>query len=246
MINYKNQVVLHDLNELHKSGVNWENLRGKTILVTGATGMIASYFTFMLMYLNEQEDLKMKLKLLARNIDKLNLIFGEERGSIEFIVQDVCEKFESIGSIDFIIHTAGCASPYHILHDPVGIIKANILGTQNILELARNANTQKVIFTSTREIYGKINDISVISEGDMGIIDPLDYRSCYPESKRAAETLLKSYSIQHGINFNTLRIAHVYGPGMQLENDGRVMADLINDTLNEGDIQLKSDGTAVR
>jgi UDP-glucuronate decarboxylase len=243
---YRNQVIQNDLQILHQSTVNWEHLKNKTILVTGATGMLASWFAFILMYLNEQENYEIKLFLLARNKNKLEQVFGNELKNVVYIVQDVCEEITIHTEIDYILHAAGAASPYFILKDPAGIAKANTLGTLNVLELARKTNTQKVLFTSTREVYGKVEGKDMITEYDMGIIDPLDSRSCYPESKRMAETLLKSYSIQHGISFNTLRIAHIYGPGMQLENDGRIMADLLNDALNNKDFQLKSDGTAIR
>jgi UDP-glucuronate decarboxylase len=246
MINFTNQVVQNDLQFLHQASVSWEHLKNKTFLVTGATGMLASYFTFILMYLNQQEHYGIKLFLLARNRRKLEHVFGKESAHMIFLIQDVCEKIRISSPIDYILHAAGAASPSFILNDPAGIARANTLGTLNVLELAMEAKTQKVIFTSTREIYGRIDHSDIISENDMGIIDPLDSRSCYPESKRMAETLLKSYSIQHRINFNTLRIAHVYGPGMQLENDGRIMADLLNHAMNKQDIQLKSDGTVER
>ena len=84
------------------------------------------------------------------------------------------------------------------------------------------------------------------NECSYGVLDPLDARSCYPESKRAAETLLKSYYLQYGVTFNTIRIAHSYGPTMKLENDGRVMADLMGDVVAGRDIMLKSSGEAVR
>jgi UDP-glucuronate decarboxylase len=243
---YRNPVIQNDLQALHQATVNWEHLKNKTILVTGATGMLASWFTFMLMYLNEKENYKIKLLLLARNKNKLKQVFGNEPGYMKFIIQDVCETITVQTDIDYILHAAGAASPWYILNDPAGIAKANILGTLNVLELARKTSTQKVLFTSTREVYGKIENKDSITENDMGIINPLDSRSCYPESKRMAETLLKIYSIQHRVSFNTLRIAHVYGPGMQIHNDGRVIADLFNDALNNQDIQLKSDGTAIR
>jgi UDP-glucuronate decarboxylase len=246
MISYTNPAVADDLKVLHQAAVNWEHLKNKTILVTGATGFLASWFTFMLMYLNEHENHKVKLLLLARNRNKLKQVFGNESDYIYFLVQDVCEKITVQTDIDYILHAAGSASPYSILNEPAGIAQANTLGTINVLELARKTKTQKVLFTSTREVYGKVEGTDMITEYDMGIIDPLDPRSCYPESKRMAETLLKSYSIQYRIIFNTLRIAHVYGPGMQIENDGRIMADLLNDALNHRDILLKSDGTAVR
>lgn len=246
MTQYNNEVVQDDLDVLYNSKIDWEQLRNKTILVTGATGMLASYFSFMLIYLNEKKDFNINILLLARNKVKAEDVFGPERSQIKFIIQDVSEKIDIEENIDYIFHAAGGASPYYIINDPVGIIKANILGTINVLELAKHKNTKKVLFTSTREIYGKVNNKENISELDMGIIDPLDSRSCYPESKRMAETILKSYSDQYKINFNTLRIAHTYGPGMQIINDGRVMADLIGDALNNKDIFLNSEGTAIR
>ncbi len=245
MIKYYQPIIQKDLETLYKASLDWSALKNKRILVTGATGMLASYFSFMIKYLNEQ-DFRIKLFVLARSKNKLEQFFGTESELLKFIVQDACDTINIHEEIDYIIHAAGAASPYHIINDPVGIIKVNTLGTINVLELARKAKTQKVIFTSTREIYGKVNNKEQLSESDMGIIDPLDARSCYPESKRIAETLFKSYSIQYGIPFNTIRIAHTYGPGMQLSNDGRVMADLLNEAINRKDIHLKSDGTAER
>ena len=111
---------------------------------------------------------------------------------------------------------------------------------------SHEANVTKVVFPSTREIYGKITGLDVIHEEDMGILDPMDERNCYPESKRMAEAIFKSYSKQFQIPFNILIIAHTYGPCMPLANDGRVMSDLINFAINEEDIILNSDGTALR
>lgn len=246
MLNYRHPLVQNDLQFLKQASVHWELLKNKTILITGATGLIASWLSFMLIYLNEKNNYNIKLILLARNKKKLEEAFGNESLNMLYKVQDVCEKITVNSNLDYIFHAAGAASPYDIVHNPAGIAKTNTLGTLNVLEVARSANTQKVIFTSTREVYGKVEGKDLITEKDMGIIDPLDSRSCYPEGKRMAETLMKSFSLQYGIKFNTLRIAHVYGPGMQLQNDGRVMADFLKDALNKEDIQIKSNGTAVR
>ena len=244
-LNYSNHLVQSDLLNIYTNLKDWEKLRSKTILITGATGMLASYFSFMLMYLNNLHDMNIRIILLVRNRDKAYQIFGED-SLINFIVQDVCDKITIKEKIDFIIHAAGFSSPYHILKDPVGIIKANAVGTLNVMDLAREKQVEKVLFTSTREVYGNIGDSDYINERQIGIIDPLDYRSCYPESKRMAETILKSYSLQYGISFNTVRIAHSYGPGMQLNDDGRVMSDFISDGVNKRDIILNSDGQSER
>ena len=150
------------------------------------------------------------------------------------------------GKADYVFHLAGNASPYFINSDPVGIMKCNLLGTINVLEYARDCQTKKVIFASTREVYGKNEEAELLDEQAYGTLDPLDDRSCYPESKRAAETLLKNYFLQYGVNFNAIRIAHSYGPTMKLENDGRVMADLMGDVVAGRDIVLKSSGEAIR
>ncbi|WP_180079888.1 MULTISPECIES: NAD-dependent epimerase/dehydratase family protein [unclassified Acinetobacter] len=246
MINYGHSQVKRDLDEIINLDLPFEQLKNKTILITGATGMLASYFGFLLLHLNEHLKLNIQPIFLARNYEKLKAVYGEALSTAYYLVQDVCEPIHFDGEIHYIFHAAGGASPYHIINDPVGVINANVLGTKNILECARTSNTEKVIFTSTREIYGCVEGVNIINESSMGVLDPLNPRDCYPESKRLAESMLQAYYQQYKISFNTLRIAHSYGPGMQIQNDGRVMADLINDAVNNRDIILKSDGTAER
>lgn len=226
----------------------WKELDGKTILITGATGMLASYVTWLLLYLHEYDDIHVKVVALCRNRQKAEEYYGEWIGKPYFhlLIQDVCEPIAYEGKADYVFHLAGNASPHYINTDPVGIMKCNLLGTMNVLEYARDCQTKKVIFASTREVYGKNEEAERLDEQAFGTLDPMDDRSCYPESKRAAETLLKSYYLQYGVNFNAIRIAHSYGPTMQLENDGRVMADLMGDVVAGRDIVLKSSGQAIR
>ena len=127
----------------------------------------------------------------------------------------------------------------------VAVRHDNVPFNETSYEIPALKKTDKIIFASTREVYGRNEDVKMLTEDDFGILNPLEDRSCYPESKRAAETMFRSYYLQYGINFNTVRIAHSYGPGMKL-NDGRVMADLMNNVVNGEDIVLKSDGTAER
>lgn len=243
---FNHPVVQEDLQNLMNSSLPLHKLENKCVLITGATGMLASYLTYTLMYLNEKKGSGIRILLLARNREKLVRQFGDESDSMVYLVQDVCDEIAYSGKVHYVVHAAGAASPFHILNDPVGIIRANTVGTLNVMEFARQNNAEKVVFMSTREVYGKADDREVLRESDMGVVDPLNPRSCYPESKRVAETILKSYSIQHNMNFNTLRIAHAYGPGMPLENDGRVMSDLLNDAVSNRDIRLKSAGSVKR
>ena len=241
-------VIIEDLRRMCQADLPWRQLEGKMILVTGATGMLASYVTWLLLCLHEEADIDVSVVALCRNPQKAEHYFGSYVGKPYFrmLIQDICDPIVYGGSVDYIFHLAGNASPHFINTDPVGIMKCNLLGTMNVLELAWKKQTAKVVFASTREVYGANEHTDRLDECSYGVLDPLDARSCYPESKRAAETLLKSYYLQYGVAFNTIRIAHAYGPTMKLENDGRVMADLMGDVVAGRDIVLKSSGEAIR
>lgn len=249
MFLYSKEVVLKDMEELvSRSYIPFEELKGKSVLVTGATGMLAYYFTLALMHLNIEKNYDIRVIALVRNKEKAEKKFSGflENPNFEILAQDVCDKISVDGDVDYIFHAAGAASPYFIKNDPTGIIAANTEGTVNVLELAKEKKVTNVVYPSTREIYGKVEGVQFIKETDMGVFDPLDARSCYPESKRIAETILKSYYVQFGVPFTVLRIAHSFGPGMIINNDGRVMADFISDAVNSRNIVLKSEGLAER
>lgn len=246
---FTDKIVQEDMVSIYAQKTIWNDLKEKTILVTGASGMLATYLVFFIMYLNHSLDYRIKVIALVRNEEKAWGKFGDFRMNKYFrlLVQDVCSPMDINERIDYIVHLAGNASPQFILNDPVGIVKANTLGTINIMELARRSNTIRVVYASTREVYGKVEEnISEIRENCFGNLDPMERRACYPESKRMAESILQSYYYQYGIESVVVRIAHSYGPGMQIENDGRVMADFISDIVHNRNIVLKSSGDAIR
>lgn len=247
MIRYNNIIVQDDLAQICRSGLNWKEFDNKTVLITGATGMLAEYLAFTLLYLREEYDVRVNVIALCRTRHHVEEVFSEFLNKDYFTIlsQDVCAPIDYNGSIDYIFHLAGNASPYSINNDPVGIIKANLLGTFNVMELAREKSVHRVLFVSTREVYGASSE-QQLSETSFGCLDPMDNRSCYPESKRAAETILRSYFLQYGIKSVIARVAHSYGPGMKIHNDGRVMADFIGNAVNGKDIVLHSSGEAVR
>lgn len=248
MFIYNKAVVKADMDDLINRDIPYEMLKDKTVLVTGATGMLAYYFTLTLMHLNLVKGYNIKVLALVRSRKKAEAKFAGflDDENFNLLAQDVCTPIEWDGDINYIFHAAGAASPYFIKNDPTGIIAANTQGTVNVLELARSKSIENIVYPSTREIYGKVEDVDFVRETDMGVFDPLEARSCYPESKRMAETILKSYMVQYGIPFTVLRIAHSYGPGMIIGNDGRVMADFITNAVNSTDIVMKSDGMAER
>lgn len=240
---YNNEIIKNDIDEIVNSNINFSKFKDKSVLITGATGMLASYYMYTLMNLNDKYNYNIKIYPLVRNIEKLIDLVGR-REDIYPLVQDVTKKISLVENIDYIVHMASSANPSTLTTNPVGVIKANVEGTINVLELAKEKNA-KVIFTSTREVYGKVDTLS-IKENDTGIIDQTEVRSCYPESKRMAENLIISYAYQYGIDYQIVRIAHSYGPGMIIKNDGRIMADLINNVVEKENIILKSNGEAKR
>ena len=247
-MNYKSKIIQEDLKNIKNSMNELNNLKNKNILVTGANGMIATYIIYFFMYLNDIFNMNIKIWALSRNETEMrNRFLGDsKRNDIILIAQDVCKEAKIDDKLDYIFHMASSANPDNIVNNPIGIIKSNIYGTFNVLELAKQKNAE-VIFTSTREIYGKMPEsIQFIKEEDMGSLNCFEGRACYPESKRMAETILINYYFQYGVKFKNLRIAHVFGPGMKIENDGRIMSDMIYDVVKHNDIVLKSDGMAKR
>lgn len=244
---YNNSIVQNDLKSIFQQNIKFEKFKNKKILITGATGMLASYYMYILMYLNDVLHYNIKIYALARNNEKLKTITNyEKRKDIIPIIQDVCDFIDVDGNLDYIIHMASSANPSTITTNPIGIINANIKGTLNVLECAKRHNAE-VIFTSTREVYGEMNENKKeIKENDMGVLNNLELRSCYPESKRMAENIIVSYAYQFGIEYKIARIAHSYGPGMIIKNDGRIMSDLIYNVVEGENIVLKSKGEAKR
>ncbi len=242
---YDNYIVKEDLEMIISQKIDFEKLNNKTILITGANGLIASYYTYTLMYLNDIKKLNIKIILLVRNKEKTLRNIGK-RNDILILEQDVCDKIEYKEKIDYIIHMASSSNPKTIIDKPVDIIKANVIGTLNILNVAKDNNAE-ILFTSTREIYGKVDkNIKEIAEEDYGALKCDELRSCYPESKRMAENLIISYAYQYNIKYKIARIAHTYGPGMSINSDGRIMSDVLEDVIKNRDIVLKSDGQAIR
>ncbi|MHC6536960.1 NAD-dependent epimerase/dehydratase family protein [Latilactobacillus sakei] len=246
---YSNSIVKDDLEEIINGNVDLKKFDNSSILITGATGMIASYIVFVLARMNIEYSYHINIYALGRNKVKAQNKFSElwEYDFFKFIEQDVSNPIDIDSDVDYVIHAASNASPKYMLNDPVGIAKANILGMYNVAEFARTHNTQQIHFLSTREVYGdQENKVNSINETEFGILNPLQLRAVYPETKRAAETLLSAYQEQYGLDFTISRIAHSYGPGMSIKNDGRIMADLINNVVSGEPIVLKSEGLAER
>lgn len=240
-----NKVLEQDVKAIIEQGVHWEKLKGKTILVTGASGMIGSYMINVFAKLNDEYQYNIRVLALLRNINKLPEEL-KKRADIEVLQKDVTEKIEIEGDVDYIIHAASPASPLIMQNKPVETIAANTIGTFNTLNLAKEKKAEGYLFISSREIYGQpMEGQEFFYENTYGFVDQLNPRSCYSEGKKAAETMCVSFQEEYGMRVRIARLAHTYGPGMSMY-DGRVQADFLNNVYHNEDIILKSEGTAVR
>ncbi|MBB5830379.1 NAD-dependent epimerase/dehydratase family protein [Brachybacterium aquaticum] len=225
----------------------WGDLAGSTVLVTGASGMLPSYAVRTLLGLNDDRDAGITVLGLVRNEEKARRALADvvDRADFRLIVQDVAAPLEVDGPLDLIIHGASAARPSLHSADPIGTMRANLLGTMNLLDLAvRKGSTFSLM--SSSEVYGaQGEDVELIEEDSYGGFDILTPRACYPEGKRAAETLCAAYAAQHGIRCRIARFGHIYGPGMALD-DGRVQAEFTSKVLAGEDIVLNSDGSSQR
>ena len=237
------RILQEDIEAIIKSDIKWEKLEGASVLITGATGMLGSYMLRTLVELNKARDYKTRLYALVRSPEKVP---ADLRGKVELLVQSVTEEIQTDVKFDYILHAASPASPLIMRNDPVGTVAANTLGAFYTLKLARESKAKGYLFISSREIYGQpYEGQTVFTEETYGFVDPLDPRSCYPEGKKAAETMCASYRQQYGLNTKIARLAHTFGPGMSID-DGRVQADFLRNVLRHENIVLKSEGTAVR
>lgn len=243
-----NKIIKEDLEQIVEAPLDWTVFSGKTVLITGANGFLPAYMVETFLYLNYTGMIKdSKVLALVRNIAKAKSRFKEylNYDNLEFIVQNVCDPISIDQKIDIVIHAASHASPKYYKIDPVGTLTPNVIGTMNLLELAKQNRTQCFLFFSSSEVYGTTEINKPIKETDFGYLDPLSPRASYPESKRMGETICLSWYNQYKVPIRIVRPFHTYGPGVSL-NDGRVFADFISFILKNQDLVINSDGSALR
>ena len=210
----------------------------KKILLTGGAGFLGSHLSKKLL------DNKYKVFCVDNfySSSKSNIVNLLDNPNFKFYEQDVC-NLDIDENIDIIYNLACPASPIHYQADPVKTIQTNVIGSINVLELAKKYNA-KIFQASTSEVYGDPK-ISPQDESYWGNVNPIGIRSCYDEGKRAAETLFFDYHRQYNINIKVCRIFNTYGPNMAL-NDGRVISNFIIQALKNEDLTIYGDGNQTR
>lgn len=242
---YKSQTYWEDLNRLTNYIVKPK--KKTRFLITGASGLIGSFLVDVLLNYSEKNENIIEVYCLGRTAAKLKerFIHWLESENLFLVEHDICTF--GIGEVeyDYIIHAASNADPRNYAKHPVQTIATNFKGTENILNYSVKYPGARVLFTSTFEVYGYLEGQDVYSENSYGKIDCTRLRAGYPESKRLAELLARSYHEEHGTDVVIARLSSVYGPTM-LKDDSKAHAQFIRNAVNKENIVLKSEGLQKR
>lgn len=241
-------VVEADVREVAGAPLPLERLSGARVLVTGATGTVGQYLVRALLALGDRLPEPVRVVAAVRDPDRARALLGGTPGAgrLEVVRQDVREPFEVDGPLTWVVHAASPADPAVFRDDPVGVVLANVLGTRSGLDLAARTGAG-LCLVSSLEVYGSAapGADGTVPESTPGVLDSMDRRSAYPESKRLAETLCVAHHAQHGTPYRVARLSHTYGPAMPLD-DARVQAYFLRQSLAGEDIVMQSDGTLRR
>lgn len=227
--------------------VPWEKLRNKTILISGASGLIGSVLVDALMWKNRTDGLGCRVLALGRNEKRAaeRFAYCAESGGFRFIRHDINLPLdpEAAGRADFALHLASNTHPLAYSTDPVGTITTNIFGLKNLLDYSVRCGAERFAFASSNEIYGENRgDTEKFDEQYCGYINCNTLRAGYPESKRCGEALCQAYRAQYGTDLVIPRLTRSYGPTL-LPTDTKAMSQFLGNALHGEDIVLKSEGT---
>ena len=223
----------------------FEALRNKSVLVTGATGLLTTYLCKCILSCADKYDICLYLQ--CRSWEKAEKIYKDYLGNgyAQILTFDLISGNLPDIKFDYIIHAASMASTKYFVETPVDVILPNVVGTYRLLELAKKTGTEKFLFFSSNSIYGEGGtDKEVLSENDYGIVDPLGDRASYIESKRLAEQMCRAFYKQYGVNTNIIRITHTYGPTFDIEHDMRILPRVIKSLLADKEMVMYKDPSA--
>ena len=244
---YDNNLYMEDVHYVGALPFPWDKLKDKSLMLSGATGMIGSFLVDVLLEKNLVDDLNCTIFGLGRNKEKAKARFSRFLNDphFVFIPYDVKLPIErsDLGTIDYILHLASNTHPLQYSNDPIGTISTNIIGVQNLLEFAVEHDTTRFAFASSNEIYGENRgDVEFFDENYCGYINSNTMRAGYPESKRCGEALCQAYKAQKGLDVVIPRLTRSYGPSM-LMSDTKAISQFIKKGIIGEDIVLKSAGT---
>lgn len=238
---------LNEVRRIKNSSIPWPKLKDKSLMLSGATGLIGSFLVDVILEKDASDGLNCTVYALGRNEGKARARFSKFAYDphFVFIPYDVKQplKRDDIGTVDYVLHLASNTHPLLYATDPIGTITTNIIGVQNLLDFSVEHKATRFVFASSNEIYGENRgDSELFDETYCGYIDCNTLRAAYPESKRCGEALCQAYKSQKGLDVIIARFTRSYGPTMEMSNT-RALSQFIKKAVDGEDIVLKSAGT---
>lgn len=228
--------------------IPWYQLQGKNILITGATGLIGYTLTSALLYVGREKNLNLTVIALVRDIERAKQKFAsqlQEGLPLQFVQGDV-EKMPFVQQpVDYIIHGASPTASKYFVECPVETIQTAVMGTMNLLALAKDKQCQGFVYLSSMEVYGTPQTDEKILENHSCNLDTGSVRNSYPESKRLCESLCTSYFAEYALRAMPVRLTQTFGPGVDYK-DNRVFAQFARSVIEQKDIVLLTKGETKR
>ncbi len=244
--NERDSVCQQELEAIAASNLDWDSFRNKTVLVTGATGLVGSYTVRALAAVNRIHHCEMRILGMVRDPQKAKGIYGSllDRGDVSLLVGDVRNPIDCPVPVNFIIHGASVTASKEMVTRPVETIATAISGTQNILQFAVDQRITSMVYISSMEMYGTPDpSLDQVTEQDYGFLDILNVRSCYPEGKRMCECLCSAYASEYQLPVKIARLAQTFGAGVS-PSETRVFAQFARSLIRCEDIVLHTAGNS--
>ena len=245
---YEQKKWIEDIDRVTAVLPELDRLAGKSVMITGAAGLICSSVVDILFRYNDTHSEKIQILAAGRWLEEMTVRFGDQvnRDDFTFVVYDAAKTDNRIDAhADYIVHGASNAFPGLIVKEPVETMLSNFLGMKCLLDYAKEQGTKRVLYISSSEVYGEKEGSEPYREGQYGYIDLLNPRNSYSVGKRAAETLCASYAAEYGMESVIVRPGHIYGPTAS-PFDNRVSSAWAYTAARGEDIVMKSDGAQIR
>lgn len=242
--NQRDPICQQELEHIAAAALNWSAFENKTVLVTGATGLVGSYTVRALATVNRIHHCNMRILGMVRNAEKARTIYGSllNRGDVSLLIGDVREPIVYDGQVDYIIHGASVTASREMVTKPVETIATAIGGTEHILRFALKKKVISMVYISSMEMYGTTDpSLEYVTEQDYGFVDVLQVRSCYPEGKRMCECMCAAYAHEYDLPVKIARLAQTFGAGVGT-GESRVFAQFARSLIHGTDIVLHTEG----